>query len=330
MIIFFSAAFVFMFEGCNVNNPGCGGIDPGIIPQPPYDSPIWHPRRQFIGFNHIPLKKINYPYGQGCWGEQQWDGTSGFWLINPDGTNMRKIFPYTLLSPSWSPDGHWIAFSAGAQIYKMKFTGTTFDTTSLVKLTTEGRNFLPAWSTDGQWIAYTESICEGTNTCGVWLMRSDGTQRKFLVAYGNYPCWDKSGKKILYITRAVTNSGNVIGDSLWTFDTNTNAKSFLYLLSGENFDNRSPKYAPDRTRIAFWSSGNLWIMDSTGGNLRKLTTQGVDVSFGLPFSWSPDGSSIVYTDYRSDDWGYNNGTLWILNPNTGGKKQLTFNLQTKD
>jgi len=68
-------------------------------------------------------------------------------------------------------------------------------------------------------------------------------------------------------------------------------------------------------------------MDSTGNNNRQLTTQGVDATFGSPFSWSPDGSSIVYTDYRSNDWTINNGVLWIISPNTGVKKQLTFNIK---
>lgn len=32
----------------------------------------------------------------------------------------------------------------------------------------------------------------------------------------------------------------------------------------------------------------------------------------------------------ADDWTYNNGTLWILNPGTGGKEQLTFNPQPQN
>ncbi|WP_234696798.1 hypothetical protein [Candidatus Kryptobacter tengchongensis] len=65
-------------------------------------------------------------------------------------------------------------------------------------------------------------------------------------------------------------------------------------------------------------------MGTTGSNLQQLTTQNVDCTFGLPFSWSPDGKSIVCAVYHSHNWTYANGVLWIVNT-TGIKRQLTFN-----
>lgn len=319
------------FYSCDVNNNPvddnpCGGIQPGIVPTPPYDSPVWHPSGEFIGFNYMPLLSITYPYGENCWGVQHFNrDSSGFWLINPDGTNMRRIFPYKLQNPAWSPDGEWIAFNLGTQIFKMRFTGDSFDTTSLTQLTTEGRNFFPSWSPDGQWIAYVKSSCEGPHTCGLWLMDSNGQQHRFLDDYGNYPDWLPLEMKVVYKIRAVTVSGQAMGDSLWIYNININTKSFLTFVAG---DNRYPKYSSSKTIIAYWSSGNICLMDLIGNNKQQLTTSGVDVSFGTPFSWSPDGVNIVYTDYRSDDWGYDNGTLWILNLNTGEKKQLTFNVNS--
>jgi hypothetical protein len=103
IFIFFILQFSFFNLNCNNNpindggKPPCGGIDPGIVPAPAYDSLIWHPSGKLIGFNHTPLARITYPYGEGCWGEQHFNRDStGFWLINSDGTNMRRIFPYTL------------------------------------------------------------------------------------------------------------------------------------------------------------------------------------------------------------------------------------------
>jgi Tol biopolymer transport system component len=150
----------------------------------PYGSPVWHPDGR-IAFNWTKILKIDRCTG----GVNERDidrDSSGFWMINPNGTGLRRLLPYGLDSPAWSPDGGWIAFGAG-QIYKMRFTGIGFDTTTRTQLTFDGRNFFPAWSPDGQWIAYNKSICEGPKTCGVWLMTSAGTQRRFLAAYGNYP-----------------------------------------------------------------------------------------------------------------------------------------------
>lgn len=321
-----------LFSGCEDDNPvntkpPCGGVNPGILPVPPYDSPIWHPGGEFIGFNHTTLQNIDYPRGKDCWGHQNFADDAGFWLINSDGTNMRRIFPHKLQNPAWSPDGEWIAFNLpiGDEVHicKMKFTGTGFDTTSFEQLTTEGRNFFPAWSSDGKSIAYNKSICEGSNTCGIWFMDINRQQHKFLVGYGNYPDWHPSETKILYLTKSVTQNGQAIGDSLWIFNINTNTKSFLTFISG---DNRNPKYLFNGIKIALWTNGNIWSMDSVGTNLQQLTSSGIDVDFGTPFSWSPNSVNIVYTDYRLDDWGYDNGTLWILNISTGEKKQLTFNI----
>ena len=297
------------------------------IPTPPYNSPVWHPSGEFIGFNHIPLRRIEYPYGEHCQGDQYFQGDStGFWLINPDGTNIRRIFPFTLQSPAWSPDGEWIAFCApqgsDVNIFKMRFTGTTFDTTTLVQLTFAGRNFFPAWSPDGIWIAYDSNQDSPNGMNFIWKMRSDGSE-KLRIAYTpnqgeiRVPNWSPNGKTIAHLRYVGVGEPEI-------FVMDTSGGTPLRLTSDNEFDSH-PRYSPDGTRIAFWSGGDIRLMDSLGANRKQLTTDRVDGSFGLPFSWSADGSSIVYARYDFKNYGYSNGVLWVVEVSTKVMRQLTFN-----
>jgi Tol biopolymer transport system component len=157
-------------------------------------------------------------------------------------------------------------------------------------------------------------------------MTGSGTNHRSLSDYGNYPNWHPSEGKILYLTRAVTNQGQAIGDSLWTYDVTTNNRSFLTFLGGLNNDNRHPRYSPDGTKIAFWSKqgdgiGNIWVMSVNGSFPQQVTTEGA----GDWLSWGPDGKKIAYVSHRFTDWTYANGTNWIIDVETGEKRQLTFN-----
>lgn len=62
-------------------------------------------------------------------------------------------------------------------------------------------------------------------------------------------------------------------------------------------------------------------MNADGSNPRQLTFGGTTDWL----DWSSDAKEIVYVSYRADDWTYANGTIWIVNVETGQKRQLAFN-----
>ena len=305
---------------------GCPMFD--IVPSPPYDDPIWHPSGEIIGFNHIPIKEIHYTYGYDCPRQARYiydEDSVGFWLINADGTNQRRALPYSLLTPAWSPDGKWIAFSQGAQLHKMPFDGSRFDTTAIVQLTFEGRNFFPAWSPDGKWIAYNESICDDIKSCGIWITNLESGTHELIGTYGNYPSWHPYNDSLIYLTNHLDKNNTDIGDIIWLYKNMSKTKHLLISIASPNYDNRYPKYSPDGTKIAFISALNtgegthLYTINPDGSGLNRLTTSGT-----LNFSWSPNGK-IVYLNFDYSRIDETQGTLWVMDADGSNKQQLTYN-----
>lgn len=178
LIISILSALTLLFTECRKNstNPEC--TISGIVPFEPYSNPIWHPNGQLLGFNHTPLVSISASGSAPCtwyyYGANR--DSAGFYLMNKDGSGFRRVMDFRLLAPSWSPDGKWLAFSLGSNIYKMPFDGNTFDTSKIVRLTTIGGNFFPSWTANNDTIYYDSSndTPEGTIFYSIWKMKSDG------------------------------------------------------------------------------------------------------------------------------------------------------------
>jgi len=167
--------------------------------------PVWSPDGKQIAFE----KSLPVERGQ----TQQF----AVFIINSDGSNLRRLTDDNeddlnggrLFEgkPSWSPDGHHIAFTSaratkpgtsGAEIYTMDLT-----TKKMRRLTRrESLKTSVSWSPDGRYIAYRDdALIRGFPT--IFVMRADGSGQRELVEadmfhfrYG--PRWSPDSQSVVY------------------------------------------------------------------------------------------------------------------------------------
>jgi Tol biopolymer transport system component len=173
---------------------------------------------------------------------------------------------------------------------------------------TPNRIFDIKWSDDGGWITYTQGFFfgQGSDEADVWVMRSDGSERRNLSA-------DRSGNEGVAAfspdaSKLVFRSAR--GGNFDLYLMNRDGSNITQLTTDAARDN-FPVFAPNGAAIAFSSNrdggvdrfGNRtfdnYILelrpDGTAGTLRRISDHPGQDSH--PW-YSPDGEWIVYTSER--------------------------------
>jgi TolB protein len=124
-------------------------------------------------------------------------GLPQVYVMETDGSNVQRMTDggYAT-SPSWSPNGQFLAFAwnrkygpgapGGQDIYVMEIA-----TKRWIQLTHDiGRCDFPSWSPDGRHITFANTADGRPEHMKVWTMLSDGTQRRALTGSGaDMPNW---------------------------------------------------------------------------------------------------------------------------------------------
>ena len=218
-------------------------------------------------------------------------------------TQEKQLLHHSGYNADWSPDSKWIAFNTYPQIYKIK---TTRD--SLTQLTFEGSNFFPDWSPDGKLIAYDNTACGSQvdpipeNSCGILIMNSDGSDKRFILESVREPDWYPTGEKIISY-RGVSSTSIETTFPVYNFNT----KQTSTLTATKDKSNQNPQVSPDGSRIVYWNTQGIWIMDAEGKSPPKRIlpnhlynpdyTGDLRLWVNAP-SWHPDGEHIIYEHFK--------------------------------
>ncbi len=290
-----------------------------LIPGCPYSDPVWHPSGTILGFNHQVVKSIAitnpcFPF----YSVTFYDDSTGFWLVNKDGTNMRRVTNFSLNTPSWSPDGKWIAFANDGQISKMSFDGANFDTANIITITNAGNHFFPSWSPQSDTLYFDSDELNPGKPYQIYKIAADGTGLTLIgnkgldSVYSRYP-FCTSAKKILHIR----------GDSLSTyvFSMESDGSQVTQLTQNISPNNYISSPASFGNYI-FYQDAGIWRTNADGTGVVELCMSSTKV-----YSISKDGT-IAYSDFSSMESSVvdkTHGVIWTMNIDGSNQQPLTFN-----
>ena len=83
---------------------------------------------------------------------------------------------------------------------------------------------------------------------------------------------------------------------------------------------RTPSVSPDGSRIAFSHGGQIWVVPSTGGEARPVTS---DQFYSHHPVWSPDGRSLAFASKR-----HGNDDVFVMPSEGGTVTRLTYHSGT--
>lgn len=245
------------------------------------------------------------------------------WIVDADGADARPVTAKEIaLSPAWSPNGHYLVYSAftarGTVIDVLDLTANTVRT---LVATPGGLNSAPVFSPDGNSVVYAHGDEIGTDLF-IANPFSNDAGRRITVGHGTdntQPTFSPDGRQIAFT------SGRSGHPEVYITDVDgTNADLLTPYQFGDQNYRSGPDWSADGRAIAFSSltGGQFQVMtiNLRDRSIKQLTSDGRNED---P-SYAPDSRHMVFTSNRTGV-----KQLWVLDAESGRARQLTFGTEAR-
>jgi TolB protein len=210
------------------------------------------------------------------------DTRPGIWTVKPNGNDLTRITSKKGLpfSPSWSPNGKWIAFAQSNSLTKMRADGS--HKVKLVKGVVSDIDTKISWSPDGRRLVFSKKN-------DLWTVKRNGKGAKRITNgpdIESAPSWDPRGGRIAFEFR-----DDVTADQ----DLRLIKPNGTGLVAIPNTKNgREPDWSPNGKRLAYAAPGvGINLIKPDGSGQTTLAKQQGN-KFVTDPAWSPDGEQVAY------------------------------------
>jgi len=132
-----------------------------------------------FGARYDDQRKVGEVFRGVAWGKtyilfvSNFSGAFEIWRLNGDLTGPQQITndKRENISPAWSPDGKYFAYSSKQVNGTYQIVVRNADGSNPRSLTNSGDNFSPTWSPDGNWIAF---MSNRGGKMDIWVMNKNG------------------------------------------------------------------------------------------------------------------------------------------------------------
>ncbi|MBF0232283.1 MAG: Tol-Pal system beta propeller repeat protein TolB [Desulfamplus sp.] len=238
-------------------------------------------------------------------------GNKEIFTCDFDGGNISRItnFNNITMSPSWSSDGNFLAFTSYAKGNPDLYIRDLRANKDVV-VSKKGLNITPAWLPGQFALAATLSFSGDQD---IYLLTGSGEVKRQLtkeMGIDISPAFSPDGTKFAFVSKRSGTPQIYIGD------TGSGSASRLTFKGSYN---TSPAWSPDGDKIAYVgvvkNSINIYVIGANGGEPTQLTSGQGD---NEDPSWSPDGNLIAFSSTRQGA-----SRIFVMT-STGSDQRLLF------